>query len=260
MKFNYGRQVYGYGAIAYGVITLIWRQINSLGNISHPEILVYIAGTVELIGGLTIQWERTKKLGAIITGGVFFIFTLYLLPPIFKMPLVYFPWGNFFEELSIALGGVFVFTSTIRSDSERTAKLAGIVYICYGVCVVSYSLYQLFYLPYTASLVPKWIPPGQMFWAITTTIAFALAAVSIISKRSALLASRLLTAMFLGFCFLVWLPLCIANPHNLTYWISNATTLAVSGTAWIVVDFLSQRKIPSQVLPFGRVPIEEKEN
>jgi hypothetical protein len=53
-----------------------------------------------------------------------------------------------------------------------------------------------------------------MFWAIATTIAFALAAIALLSGRSALLASLLLTAMLVGFGLL-------------------------AGTAWIVVDFLS---------------------
>src|SRR5208283_1370614 len=74
------------------------------------------------------------------------------------------------------------------------------------ICVVSFTLEQFFYLSGTAAFVPKWIPPGQMFWAITTTIALALAAIALLSGRSALLASRLLTVMLVGFGLLVWLP------------------------------------------------------
>ena len=48
------------------------------------------------------------------------------------------------------------------------------------------------------SISPKWIPPGQMFWAVTTTKAFALAAIALLSDHSALLASRLLTIMVIG--------------------------------------------------------------
>ncbi len=242
MKLLLGRYIYGLGAVAFGIITLIWHQISLFGNISHPGILVYFAGIVELIGGLAIQWRRTVKFGAMIIGAVFLIFTVYLIPPIFKMPLVYFPWGNFFEEFSIVLGGVFVFASAIKSYQDKAAKLEKAAYKCYGICVISYSLYQLFYLTYTAGLVPKWIPFGQMFWAVSTTIAFAIAAIAIISGRSALLASRLLAIMFFGFCLLVWLPLCISKPHELQNWVNNAVTLIVAGTAWIVADYIFQNK------------------
>jgi hypothetical protein len=50
--------------------------------------------------------------------------------------------------------------------------------------VVSFTLEQLAYLSGTAEFVPKWMPPGQMFWAVVTTIAFTLAAVALLSGRS----------------------------------------------------------------------------
>lgn len=242
MKLQLGHHFYGLGAIAFGLITLFWHQIDSLGNLSHPAILIYITGAVEIVGGLAIQWDKTVKLGALMLCVVYSIFTIYLVPPIFKMPLVYFPWGNFFEELSIVLGGVLVFASSFQRDRERAAMISKVAYKCFGICVISYSLYQLFYLNYTANLVPKWIPPNQMFWAVTTTIAFAIAAYAILSGRSALLGSRLLTIMFIGFSLLVWFPSCFSNPYEITGWHSNAVTLAVAGSVWIVADYLARSK------------------
>jgi uncharacterized membrane protein YphA (DoxX/SURF4 family) len=120
--------------------------------------------------------------------------------------------------------------------------VARIGYICFGICVVSFTLEQLFYLSGTASFVPKWIPPGQMFWAIVTTIALALAAVALLSGRSALLATRLLTVMLIGFGLLVWLPAPFADPHKIINWAGNAQNSAITGAAWIVADYLSQKR------------------
>jgi hypothetical protein len=72
-------------------------------------------------------------------------------------------------------------------------------YYSFGICVVSFTLEQLFYLSGTTSLVPKWIPPGQMFWAIATTVFFALAAIALLTGLMARLASGLTTAMIVGF-------------------------------------------------------------
>lgn len=257
MKLQLGRYIYGLAAIASGVITLLWKQIHSLGSLSSPLILVYIVGVVELIGGLAIQWDKTIKYGALILSAVYLIFTLYLIPPIFEMPLAYYNWGNFFEEFSIVIGGVIVFASTIRNNPERAAKIEIAAYRCFGICVISYSLYQLFYLSYTANLVPIWLPPNQMFWAVATTIAFAVAAYAIISGHSTLLASRLLAIMFIGFCLLVWFPICIKNPFGITGWVSNAKTLAVAGSVWVVADFLSQQKIIPHWMSFSWVPREQ---
>jgi uncharacterized membrane protein YphA (DoxX/SURF4 family) len=85
-----------------------------------------------------------------------------------------------------------------------------------------------------------------MFWAITTTIALALAAIAMLSGRSALLASRLLTTMLIGFGLLVWLPAPFADPHKLINWAGNAQNLAITGAAWIVADFLSQGRSDSR--------------
>ena len=114
--------------------------------------------------------------------------------------------------------------------------------VFFGVCVVSFAVEQMVYLSATAKFVPKWIPPGQMFWAIATTIAFGLAAVALLSGRSALLASRLLTIMIVGFGLLVWLPAVVSGPHILFNWTEGIETLAIAGVAWIVTDFLSQNR------------------
>jgi len=241
MKLRLGRRIFGLAAIAFGVITLIWHQIDSLGNISHPDIVVYIAGIVELIGGIAIQWQRTVRIGAIMLGAIFLIFSLYWIPQMIKTPLLFDPYGNFFEQFSIVIGGVFVFATTL-SHPEEAAKIGRAAYVCFGIALISFALYQLFYLSYTASLVPKWIPPGQMFWAVTTTILFALAAFAIISGRLAFLATLLLTTMIILFGVLIWVPACIIHPHEMSNWIENSTNLAIAGTSWIVVDYLAKNR------------------
>lgn len=67
----------------------------------------------------------------------------------------------------------------------------------------------------------------------------------LLSGGSALLASRLLTAMIIGFGLLVWLPAPFADPHKLINWAGNAQNLAIAGAAWIVADFLTQNRFPS---------------
>jgi uncharacterized membrane protein YphA (DoxX/SURF4 family) len=121
--------------------------------------------------------------------------------------------------------------------------------------VVSFTLEQLIYLSGTAGFVPKWIPGGQMFWAIATTIAFALAAIALLSGRYALPASRLLTVMLVGFGLLVWLPAPFADPHQLLNWAGNAQNLAITGAAWIVADFLAENRSASIVNARGAGPI-----
>jgi uncharacterized membrane protein YphA (DoxX/SURF4 family) len=251
MKISLGRHVYGLAAVAFGVITLVWhdfntwQQIRALGNVPHRETLVYLAAAIELFGGLAIQWRKTARAGALALGAIYLFFALMWVPDIVAEPKVFDRWGNFFEQFSLVAAPLIVYATVGRSDSQRTAGIARLGYVFFGVCVVSFTLEQLLYLSGTAAFVPKWIPPGQMFWAIATTIALALAAIALLSGRLALLASRLLTAMLIGFGLLVWLPAPFADPHQLINWAGNAQNLAITGAAWIVADFLNQKRSTS---------------
>jgi hypothetical protein len=80
-----------------------------------------------------------------------------------------------------------------------------------------------------------------MFWAIATTIAFALVAIAILTGRFALLASQLLTLMIVGFGFLIWVPAPFADPQSLTNWVANAENFGIAGAAWIVAGYLKNK-------------------
>jgi hypothetical protein len=108
-----------------------------------------------------------------------------------------------------------------------------------GVCAISFTLSQMFYLRVTAELVPKWIPPNQMFWAILTTIAFALAAIAILINRQARLAIRLMTLMLALFGVLVWIPRLIARPKAHLNWSEFGLTFLITGASWMVADLRS---------------------
>jgi uncharacterized membrane protein YphA (DoxX/SURF4 family) len=264
MRIRLGRHVFGFAAILFGIVTLFWhdfntwQQISPLGNLPHREILAYVVATIEILGGLAIQWSKTARAGAIALGSIFLVFALLWVPRIIAEPRVFDRYGNFFEQFSQVAGALIVYGTTGRSDSKRASREAWIGYTFFGICVVSFTLEQLIYLSATADFVPKWIPPGQMFWAITTTILFALAAIALLSGRSALWASRLLTAMLMGFGLLVWLPAPFADPHKLINWAGNAENLAIAGAAWVVADFLADITPPGsasaeQVFQFSRL-------
>jgi|GEM_PF-1054994 len=205
MKYSLGRYVYGLAAIGSGICALVWHdfsnwhQIKALADIPHRDILTYVVATIEILGGVGIQWPRTARRGAVALGAIYFAFALLGVPLIIEHPLVYNGFGNFFEQLSLASGAMILYACSGPTAPTRKKSLVQVGYYSFGICVVSFALEQLFYLSETASLVPKWIPPGQMFWAMATTAAFALAAIALLTGFMARLASRLTTAMILGF-------------------------------------------------------------
>ena len=243
MKNSLGRCVYGLAAIGFGICALVWhdvssvQQVKALGDAAHREVLTSIVAVVEILGGAALQFRRTARLGAAVLGVVYFMFALLGVPSIIAHPLVYNGYGNFFEQFSLASAALILYARSRPMPSAQSARLAAFGYYSFGICVLSFALEQLFYLAATAALVPKWIPPGQMFWALTTTVAFALAAIALLTGFVARLASKMTTAMIVGFAFLIWLPALFADPHNVVNWSEGVETVAIAASAWIVADF-----------------------
>ncbi|MFZ0798841.1 MAG: hypothetical protein WCA13_04060 [Terriglobales bacterium] len=235
---NLGLHVFGVAALAFGLITLGWHDYNGW---HQPRYLVYAAAAALIFGGAAIQFRWTAKTGAVVLAAVYFVFALLCVPGIIAKPQIYNSWGNFFEQFSLVTGAALVCAGLSSAWSRQTLPRIGRVLL--GICTVSFTLSQAIYLKATASLVPKWIPPSQMFWAVTTTVFFALAAVALLTNRMALLATRLLTMMLVSFGLLVWVPLLLSDPHSHTNWSETAETFAIAGTAWILADLLGEYRL-----------------
>jgi len=205
-RSNLGRHVFGAAALAFGVITLAWDDYNGW---HQPLYLVYAAAVALILGGAAIQFRRTAKAGAAVLGAVYLVFVLKCVPGIVAAPRIYNSWGNFFEQFSLVTGAVIVYARLSSALSPETRNRVGRILV--GLCAASFTLEQAFYLHPTASLVPKWLPPSPMFWAVATTVFFALAAVALLANRMALLAARLLTMMLVLFGLIVWLPLLLSG-------------------------------------------------
>jgi hypothetical protein len=235
---NLGRLVFGVAALAFGLITLAWHDYNGW---HQPRYLVHAAAAALIFGGPAIQFRRAAKPGAAVLGAVYLVFALQCLPGIVAAPRIYNSWGNFFEQFSLVAGAAIVYARLSAAWSREALNRIGRILL--GVCTASFTLEQAFYLGATASLVPKWVPPSPMFWAVTTTVFFALAAVALLTNRMALLAARLLTMMLVLFGLLVWIPLLLSDPHSHTNWSETAETFAIAGTAWILADLLGEDRL-----------------
>jgi uncharacterized membrane protein YphA (DoxX/SURF4 family) len=241
MKHSLGRYLFGLATIATGICALASHNYDQLAAVPHHALLAYIVAAIEILAGLAVLWTRTARRGALALAAIYFIFCLLALPLIIHQPLVYNNYGNFFEQFSYVAGALLLYACAGPIAAPRNTRLAQIGYYSFGLCLISFALEQLFYLSATAGFVPKWIPPGQMFWAIATTVAFALAAIALLTGFQALLASRLTTAMLLVFLLLVWLPALFADPHNFGNWSEALETLAIAASSWLVADFLARR-------------------
>lgn len=233
LSSNLGRHVFGVASLATGLVTLAWHEYSGPHQLRY---IVYAAAVAQIFGGAAIVFRRTAKTGAAVLGAGYLVFALLCVPRIVAAPQIYNSWGNFFEQFSLVTGAAIVYARFSSAWAPGTLRRNARILL--GICAMSFALEQAFYLDPTAQLVPKWLPPSQMFWAVTTTVAFALAAVALLTNRMVLLTSRLLTMMVVIFGLLVWVPLLLSNPHSHTNWSEAAETFAIAGAVWVLADLL----------------------
>jgi uncharacterized membrane protein len=243
---NAGMCAYGATAIALGAIGLVWRDFATdwqrVGPaVPHRELLAYLAALTEITGGLAIFWRRTALAGTVLLTLLYVVFVSLWVPRILAAPTTYDNWGNFFEELSLVVGGLVLCAALSPRGSAR-ANLEVFISRMYGICVISFGLAHFIYLRPAATFVPRWIPPGQLFWATTTGACFLLAAASILTGIQAVLASRLLTIMIVGFEVLVWAPRLFTAPHDHFSWSGNGICLVLAAAAWVVADSIRKQR------------------
>ena len=238
---SYGRIMFGASAVLFGVIALLWHDADTWQELHHiltlPFGLTIGSGLMiaQIAGGIGIQFPRTTRLASVILGIVYLLFSLACIRGIVAAPTVYAQYGSFFEQFSLLCGAIALYAAT-EPSAARAILFGRMARLGLGVCAISFTLAQIVYLRFTATLVPKWIPPSQMFWAVLTTIAFALAAIAILINRRARLAMRLMTLMLALFGLLVWVPLLVTHPQNHGNWSEFTLTFLMTGAAWVVAD------------------------
>jgi hypothetical protein len=237
-----GRHVFGAAVLCLGLIKLVWPdysdydQLHAILTKTNGTIFAYAAAVAQIVGGAAILFRRTARTGAIVTGAAYLVLCLLFVPQIVATPLVFDPWGNFFEQFSLVTGAAIVYVRLSSTWTPATRSRMG--RILFGICAATFAIYQAVHPDYTATLVPKWLPPSQMFWMWATTVLFGLAALALLLNRMALLATRLLTLMLAILGLLVWAPAVFADPHSQSNWSEAALTFAIAGAAWILADLL----------------------
>ena len=233
--------VFGAAAVLFGVIALMWHDADTWQTLSQIWSLPFgtiIGGCLmigQIAGGIGMQHPRCARSASILLGMIYLLFSLACIPGIVAAPGAYEHYGSFFEQFSALCGAIALYAAS-EANAARALAFGRAARRGLGLCAISFTLSQVFYLSVTARLVPKWIPPNQTFWAIFTTLAFALAAISILTNRQARLAIRLMTLMLALFGVLVWVPRLMAHPAVHLNWSEFDLTFLITGAVWMVGD------------------------
>jgi uncharacterized membrane protein YphA (DoxX/SURF4 family) len=197
--------------------------------------LAYAVAVAPLLAGLAIQWERAAGPGAWVLTALYSLGVILLdVPRVIAHPSVFVTWYGVAEPLALVAGGLVAYAYCAQLEPATAGRLSKIGRLIFGVCLIVFGLAHVFYLAYTAKLVPAWLPPGQTFWAYATAAGHFAAGIAILSDIYARTAARLLTAMFVVFGILVHAPTIFIAPHTHINWAENAINFALIGSAWVI--------------------------
>jgi len=248
---NVGVRVYGAGAVLFGVVGLAWGDFGAVwqpvpDSVPHRKLLAYAAAVAFVAAGLAVQFARTRAVGAAALSVLYVPYAWLWLRRVIGFPGMIGTWSGFGEEAALVTGGVLAYdaASTGRGEGRKWAVLLSRV--VFGLSFVSLALVHWMALKETAGFVPKWIPPGQKFWAIATGGFHLMAAVAIISGVQGKLAARLLAAMIGVFGLTIWLPTLAASPAEHFVWCANAQNTALLGSAWVVAEWFAKQESGSR--------------
>lgn len=248
---GFGRYVYGLAGIALGILGLIsrdfaavWQPIENLIGGADRKIIALIYAAGFLLAGIATLWRKTTQTGVLILTGLHFLSVLGWIPRVAGNWRSYGTWNGFFELFSLVVAGVIAYAMLAPPSAPWKKQTIQTGYYLYAVCLLSFCVGHFTALKETAGFVPQWLPPGQMFWAVTTGVLYLLAAVAIVLNIKAALAARQVTLMMLGFAVLAWGPIVMGRPEHFT-WAGTVITVALASAAWIVADSLLQRSSES---------------
>lgn len=242
-------RVYGLGAIALGLVGLVWGDFAAVWqpvakSLPGRTALAYAVAAVLLLAGSAIQWQRTAALAAVILTALYSLGVVLLhLPRIFAHPSIFFTWSGTAEQLALVAGGLAAYASYAQVNPGASERMAKIARLTFGLCLVFFCFAHIFYPKETAEAVPAWLPPGQAFWAYATAAGHLAAGIAILSGFAARAGAMLLTAMFILFGIFVHAPTILVDPHTHLNWAANAINLALIGSAWVIAASIPAAKL-----------------
>jgi uncharacterized membrane protein YphA (DoxX/SURF4 family) len=233
--------------MAMAMVCLAWHDFDPGQPVpkDFPDrtALAYAAAAFMFVAGAAVAWRRTAAWAAAALTAYYALIVVFVMNG--RVVLAHFTeFGSYSgtaEQLAIAAGGLIVYATNAKIDAALAARLKRIGQIAFGICAVLFGGAHFFYMNMTAPLVPKWLPPSQLFWAYATGIGHIAAGIAILTGVKARLAAILLTAMYVSFTVLVHVPMLLGDPSSHWIWAENALNLALIGAAWVVADSLAQK-------------------
>jgi uncharacterized membrane protein len=244
----FGWRVYGLGIIALAICCLIWGDFH--GGQPVPKtfpartVLAYAVAAFMLVAGIALEWRKTTLWAAAALTAYYGLIVVLVMNVrlVLRNLEVYGAYDSMAEEIAITAGAFIIWASLANLDAAKSARYIRIAQIVFGICAIFFGGAHFVYMDLTAPLIPKWLPPSQLFWGYATGVFHIAGGLAIIMNIRARLAAILLAVMYAIFT-VVALPPGLLTKSTFFGWTEIATSVILVGVAWVVADSLSPRRI-----------------
>jgi uncharacterized membrane protein len=242
----FGARFYGAGVAAIAIVNLALGTFDPMQPVPDTmparATFVYGASLLILLAGVGIMWKRTAAWSAALLT-IYFAVIVALLENGRVIASQYSVYGAYFgvaEGLALAAAGLIIFSSRAMIEPMLARRLTRIGQLTFGACALFFGGAHFVYPEATLALVPKWLPPSQVFWAYATGLFHIAGGIAILTGVRARFAAYLLTIMYAAFTPLVHVPLLLSDPSKHFFWTENVLNIALVGVAWVVADSLAR--------------------
>jgi uncharacterized membrane protein YphA (DoxX/SURF4 family) len=234
---NYNSTLYALGTILLGIVgiwfhevALQWQAVPA--GIPMRSALAYVSGALLVAGGGAILSRRYERAGALLLAAFYGLWVMaFHLPNAFAGFRHIGAWNAPAEITYLAMGAVALLAAH-AGQMRRT--LALVARVLAGISAAVFGFAHFNYIDFTATFVPDWIPPSQVFWAWATGAGHLAAGVALVTGFQARLAVTLHAVMMASFVLCVHIPRVIANPEKHEEWIMLAVSSALTGAALLI--------------------------
>ncbi len=238
--------------MAIGLACLVWGDFITgqpvPNDFPHRIALAYTVAAFFLVVGVIMQWRRAASVSAAALAAYYLVIVIIVMhgPVLFARFKEYGVYEGLAEQFAITAAALIVYAATAHIHHSLATRLTLIGQLTFGLCALIFGGAHFVYMNFTAPLVPKWLPPSQVFWGYLTGVAFILAGLAILSRMQARLAAILLAVMLATFSLLVHVRILFADHKTQFNWTELAINLAILGAAWVVADSFAPPALSTQ--------------